>query len=799
MRLTRNTTRPSSPSRARLGPTLETLETRTVPTATLQVIHNSPYATAKSVDVYVNDVLTLDNFNFREATGFLTLPSNVPIKIDITAATALDNSAPIFSTNTTFATGKNYIAIAGGNPALTTGPTAFGLSVVDFAQLFATQPTKVDVAIFHGSPDAPPVDVLARNVATLVDDLPYNSATSGYLSLVPDEYTLDVTLSNGVTSVASFQADLTAATGKAMIVLASGFAAPATTSDPELGLLAVFADGTSTLLPPAPLPTFLQVIHNSPYAAAQVVDVYINGALFLDDFKFQTATPFTNVPSGVDLTIDIVPGSAPDNKNPLFTTKVNLLAGKNYVIQAVGDPLLKTGATAFGLAVSANGQRISSDSSKNEVLLFHGSPDAPPVDVKIRGLGTISDNLTFGAFDPDTILAAPGMYIIDITLADGVTQVASFLLDSTSLQGASVVISATGFVAPGSASDPGFGLMVTQADGTTFFLDRTLPLATQNMGFGGVVNGKSLASLNQYTSAPIFGLNAFPGNIVARPAVADVNGDGVEDLILGAGPGGGPQVVVYDGTDGSVLYSWFAFESTFRGGLFIAAGDFDLDGFADIVVSADVGGGPRVRVFSGANPSLVLADFFGIEDPNFRGGARIGVGDINGDGVPDLLVGAGVGGGPRVAGFNGLSLRPNLSPVKLFDDFFVFEQTLRNGVYVAVGDLDGDGKAEGIFGGGPGGGPRIQALNAADLLIGLGNKSESVVNFFAGDVNNRDGVRLTVKDLDGDSLVDLVTSAGLTDGTVRVYYGASLATGSNQADLSFSPFSGSPLSGIFVG
>ena len=86
--------------------------------------------------------------------------------------------------------------------------------------------------------------------------------------------------------------------------------------------------------------------------------------------------------------------------------------------------------------------------------------------------------------------------------------------------------------------------------------------------------------------------------------------------------------------------------------MYVAAGDLTGDGVADLVITPDEGGGPRVRVFNGAGFGQV-ADFFGIDDPNFRGGARAAVGDVNGDGVGDLLVAAGFGGGPRVAVFDG--------------------------------------------------------------------------------------------------------------------------------------------------
>ena len=100
------------------------------------------------------------------------------------------------------------------------------------------------------------------------------------------------------------------------------------------------------------------------------------------------------------------------------------------------------------------------------------------------------------------------------------------------------------------------------------------------------------------------------------------------------------------------------------------------------------------------------------DDPNFRGGARATLGDINDDGTPDVIVSAGFGGGHRVAGFDGDTLFTGVQPTHLFHDFFLFEDTFRNGAYVTVGDLNGDGFGEG----GPGGGPRVLAISGKSLV-----------------------------------------------------------------------------------
>ncbi|MFO0847757.1 MAG: proprotein convertase P-domain-containing protein [Gemmataceae bacterium] len=271
-----------------------------------------------------------------------------------------------------------------------------------------------------------------------------------------------------------------------------------------------------------------------------------------------------------------------------------------------------------------------------------------------------------------------------------------------------------------------------------------------------------------------------PGySVGTRVAMARQPG-GVEFVAAVPGQGRPSDLRVFDPRTGQQVALYETFEASFTGGSFISAGDINDDGTDDFVVSADVGGGPRVRVISGANGS-VLADFLGIEDPNFRGGARTAVADMNGDGVDDLIVAAGFGGGPRVAIFDGRTVAPGQTPQRLIGDFFAFEQSLRNGVYVAAGDINGDGKAELVAGAGPGGGPRVLTLDGASLMA---NRQVPVSDFFAGDTSNRNGIRVAVKDRDNDGFLDIVTGAGDGDGTrVTVYAGKSLRTGTGTPSV----------------
>ncbi|MGL6075739.1 MAG: choice-of-anchor Q domain-containing protein [Fimbriiglobus sp.] len=330
---------------------------------------------------------------------------------------------------------------------------------------------------------------------------------------------------------------------------------------------------------------------------------------------------------------------------------------------------------------------------------------------------------------------------------------------------------------------------------TTPIPDRTLLVGSKEFAVGQDVGGSNVNFYNpngslRFTVTPFAG---FTGGL--RTASADFNRDGVADVVIGTGPGRSTRVVVLDGKNQSTLFTVDPFEETFKGGVFVSVGDVTGDGFPDLAVTPDEGGGPRVDVYSGSPGFPKLSAFLGIDDSVFRGGARSSIADMNGDGFGDLMVVAGFGGGPRVAGFDGKSLGG--TPRRLFGDFFAFEQTLRNGVFVTAGDLNADGKADLIAGGGPGGGPRVLALDGANLI---NNQLTTLANFFSGDVNSRGGIRVAVKDLDGDNRADLLVGSGTKAGSkATTFLGKNItANGTPATNLDFDAFAGFT-GGIFVG
>lgn len=301
------------------------------------------------------------------------------------------------------------------------------------------------------------------------------------------------------------------------------------------------------------------------------------------------------------------------------------------------------------------------------------------------------------------------------------------------------------------------------------------PLAAQRVTTGMGWEGSTVALF----SGGAFDLqfDPFPGFTGGvRVAMGDVNGDGFWDYVVGAGPGGPPLVGVYSGVDRSPIHTFLAYEPAFAGGVFVAAADFDGDGRADVVTGPGAGGAPNVKVFSGLDGS-VLKSYFAFT-PSFVGGVHVAAGKVDGDPVPDLIAGAGPGGGPTVSVFSGTTDAPLVS-------FFAYEPVLIGGVHVAAGDVDGDGLDDVVTGAGGGGSPHVKVFSGATFA--------EIRSFFAFPPSFGGGVTVAAGRIDGDALDDIVTGTEAGGGQVTVFRGTDLGT-----LQSFLPYGSSFTGGVFV-
>lgn len=159
-------------------------------------------------------------------------------------------------------------------------------------------------------------------------------------------------------------------------------------------------------------------------------------------------------------------------------------------------------------------------------------------------------------------------------------------------------------------------------------------------------------------------------------ATGDVDGDGKDDVVVGAGPGRSPDVRVFK-ADGTKMQSFLAYAAGFRGGVRVAVADTDGDGKDEIITSPGPGIASMIHVFSADGKGKLPAGAFFAYDPKFIGGVRVAAADLNGDGRAEIITAPGPGGGPHVRVFDG-------SMNNLGHDFFAFDAGMTDGVTVAT-------------------------------------------------------------------------------------------------------------------
>jgi hypothetical protein len=262
-----------------------------------------------------------------------------------------------------------------------------------------------------------------------------------------------------------------------------------------------------------------------------------------------------------------------------------------------------------------------------------------------------------------------------------------------------------------------------------------------------------------FNAAGALGLTLSPYNesitTGVRVAACDFNADNRAEIVTGPGPGGGPHVLVYDvstGASPTLLASFFAYHPAFAGGIFVACGDVDGDGMPDLITGADAGGGPHVRAFkiqAGVPGGVVpLVEFFAFP-PGFAGGVRVAAGNVDGSDRASIIVGAGPGGGPHV---RVLKFVGGASPLQELASFCAYAPGFAGGVFVGAGHVLGDGRADVITGAGAGGGPHVRVFTGAG--------GDTGVSFFAYSAAFAGGVRVAGGDLDGSGASEIVTAAG---------------------------------------
>lgn len=224
-------------------------------------------------------------------------------------------------------------------------------------------------------------------------------------------------------------------------------------------------------------------------------------------------------------------------------------------------------------------------------------------------------------------------------------------------------------------------------------------------------------------------------------SAGDVDGDGQDEIVVGAGVGSEPLVQIFR-TDGTRLKTFYAFSRTFKGGVRVAVGDTDGNGIAEIFTAPGPGTGPEIRLFDGNGVQIGGGLAYA---PGFVGGIHLAAADMDGDGRDDIVTAPGPGGGPHIRIFDGRMNNLGL-------DYFAYDALMRDGVTVAAIRS-------------PEGPSLVTAVESWDMPLvrtwvrdASGGRIRVATEFLAFDAASKSGLRVGSFDYDNDGNDEIVAA-----------------------------------------
>lgn len=263
--------------------------------------------------------------------------------------------------------------------------------------------------------------------------------------------------------------------------------------------------------------------------------------------------------------------------------------------------------------------------------------------------------------------------------------------------------------------------------------------------------GKTKLSFFAYDSSSKIAIQALSG---------DVNGDGLNEIVTAPGSGAGPQIKVFN-TKGKLLKQFFAFDKNMTTGVNIALGDVNGDGVDEIIAVPMAGPAAEIKVFNGSGKRLAK---FWAYSSSFKGGVSLAViGDINKDNKADLAVMPASDGGAKLKFFGGTG--------KVINQSTIYDSKVKGGFNLTVGDVTGDGTNDLVVS------PKA-GLALKTLVMDMAKK-KLATSFFAYGSSFKNGVLTSVGDTDGDGKGEVVVSPESGAGSqIKVFSSAGKAKAS---------------------
>ncbi len=422
----------------------------------VQIMHASSVG---EVSVFLNGKVALKNVNYLDNTGLLNLGRNTVIGI--------------MPNNENTAVELNSNLLENGNHIVTVVGPSYGSNEVQLVssnlKTYSNSNSHFGLKVLNGFIDEPSVDIFVNNQLAF-EDLNYSQYSSylmideGFQNVVVKDHFTDEELGvfvinlinrGGETGVLVLSGKFEREYANLKLINPTGSAI----SVVEMNLEATSGnDNQNEESRDVTETAQVQIVHNSPYP---VVDVYVDGALALEDVAYRASTGL------IDLPVNTEVGIAPADGDVIATFPFELAENGSYVVVASG--IVGDDAHPFNLLASTL-DPAAVDEDHFALKVMHGVTDAPAVDIYADG-GLLVENLAYGDFQG--YLQVPvGDYTLDITGHGSTESVASFSAPLSSFGGLSGVVYASGFLAP-TEMDSAFTLVLTTPSGDVVELPTT--------------------------------------------------------------------------------------------------------------------------------------------------------------------------------------------------------------------------------------------------------------------------------------------------------------------------------------
>lgn len=259
---------------------------------------------------------------------------------------------------------------------------------------------------------------------------------------------------------------------------------------------------------------------------------------------------------------------------------------------------------------------------------------------------------------------------------------------------------------------------------------------------------KAMVKSYDYAGGKIGEFQAYGDNFLGGCylSASDMNSDGKDEVITGAGFGGGPQVKIF--SDSVEQRNFFAYSDKLRQGVRVAADDLGGDGKSEIIAFSNYNAPAGYAIFG--NDGHKIAEYQ-LKDLNANG-ISLSAGDFNGDGAIEFAIAGGYGNKPEIRIYGAKN--------ELLKTITYHKSEYLGGLNLSAADINGDKKDEIII---------SKSFNGSGEISAYDFGGAKVLSFIAFEGGFSSGVKTAVGDVNGDGRLEIVA--------VPERVGASLSSG----------------------